>query len=257
MQAHQIITSILLTFVINTCYGDVLPQMVTTDFWKFTIYGSIDQNDATRFEKIQEAAKIYKEQYKKKVAIITYLDSPGGDVNASMSIGRALRNLDSLVHVDEGSTCASSCVLVLAGAGRRYVDLKSRVGIHRPYRIDSESSTPENEKRKYLELGKIVEAYLDSMNVNNRLFSDMLRISPKDIKFLTKDELVAYGIWNDDPYIEEADAMRQAVKNKISRKELVRREALADQRCQGYDPNNGNEVIKKLNCIDSIIKNGR
>lgn len=257
MQAHQIITSALLAFVINTCHGDVLPQIVTTDFWKFTISGSIDQNDAKRFENIQKAANIYKEKFKKKVSIITYLDSPGGDVNASMSIGSALRDLDSLVHVDEGATCASSCVLVLAGAGRRYVDINSRVGIHRPYRIDSESSTPENEKRKYLELGKIVETYLDSMNVNNKLYSDMLRISPKDIKYLTKDELVAYGIWNDDPYIEEADAMRKAVKNKISRRELVKREALADQRCQGYDPNNGAEVVKKITCIDNIIKNGR
>lgn len=241
----------------NAARATVSPQMVSNDFWKFTISGTIDQSDAKRFENIEKAFDLHKKQYKKKPAIIIYLNTGGGDVHSSMSIGRVLRKIDSLVHVDEGAMCASSCVFILAGAGRRYVDPSAKIGIHRPFRATAEKTTPELEKQKYSMLASSVEKYLDSMNVSKRLFEDMMRVSPSDVKFLSQDELVAYGLWGDDPYIEEADAMRKASDIGISRKELAAREAIAFAACQGADSDVPAVVLKYLECKEKIILHGK
>jgi hypothetical protein len=63
--------------------------------------------------------------------LMVHVDSGGGNVPAAIAVGRLLRAMDTPIAVDPDATCASACVLIVAGAAHRLV--YGRVGIHRPY----------------------------------------------------------------------------------------------------------------------------
>jgi hypothetical protein len=64
-------------------------------------------------------------------AINVSLDSPGGDVQSAIAIGRLVRANGANVLLSAGAQCASACLLILAGGAARYVD--GKLGIHRPF----------------------------------------------------------------------------------------------------------------------------
>ena len=63
-----------------------------------------------------------------------YVDSPGGDLDAAMRIGRLLRESAPVTAtVAPGAVCVSACVLSLVGATTRIIG--GKVAIHRPYTV--------------------------------------------------------------------------------------------------------------------------
>jgi hypothetical protein len=77
------------------------------------------------------------------------------------------------------------------------------------------------------------------MGVSPRLLDEMLRIEPKDVRFLTRTELDAFGLGEGPPSenIEHVAALKEAVALKaaaaygLSRFEYERRSALIDRTC--------------------------
>lgn len=163
------------------------------------------------------------------VRVLANLNSVGGSVEAAMEIGRVLRKVSSMAVVHHESQCLSSCVYVLAGAKRRAVD--GAVGVHRPYEPDARLATETSQEESYRKLERRVKDYLAEVNIPVRLYDDSIFISPDRIKILSEDELEGYGLNQNDPFVDEADAVKEARRLGITRGELASRTALANRSC--------------------------
>ena len=141
------------------------------------------------------------------------IDSPGGDVNAAIAIGKMFRKENAHLQVDKDSVCISACVLVLAGAVDRLVS--GVVGIHRPYLVTTprQSLTPDQIKDAYKRMLQEIRFYLRDMNVSERLADDMLATEPERVHILTRTELKGYGLADIDP----AEQQRLAIEKEAVR----------------------------------------
>jgi hypothetical protein len=63
-------------------------------------------------------------------ALPVYLHSPGGRVGEALKMAEMIRARGLATHVPKGATCASACVLLLAGGIIRTADPSARIGIH-------------------------------------------------------------------------------------------------------------------------------
>lgn len=159
------------------------------------------------------------------------LNSRGGDVITALKIGRFLRKIKhSSVSVPENSICYSACVFILSGAHSRFMR-DGKIGIHRPYDPNDRITSPDAQKAKYAKMGKMIKNYLSEMNVKPQLYDDMLYISPDNVRILSNRELLSYGLVEEDPFQDEADAVRWAKNYGISREEYGKRKIRADRDC--------------------------
>lgn len=222
-----------------------------------SLEGSITDDDGLGFETLMAVAK----NKGKSANFNVNLNSTGGDLNAAIAIGRILRQTDSIVVGAKNDICMSACVFVLAGGTRRATEPGFKVGIHRPYSVQATVTTPEQEKAKYQQLQQKIETFLKEMNVTPNLYKDMVVIPPGQIKVLTFRELESYGLANNDPYTDEADAMKKAQKYNISRKELIRRENLSSSVCNPWacesDRNDPKGCKRYFECDERILKTGK
>ena len=189
------------------------------------IHGFIQQDDVARLATILQTAG----------PGAVKLNSPGGDVMAAMALGRVLRREQRSVVMGPDDQCVSACVFVLAGAIERGV-FSEKVGIHRPFLVRDTATTPEQQKGQYANIEKLVKSYLAEMNVDQRLYDDMLRISPQAVRYLTEEELKAYGLFGTDPFYEQANLANRAAQLGISIPELLRRRKAMSTVCGSYDP---------------------
>jgi ATP-dependent protease ClpP protease subunit len=195
--------------------------------------------------------------------IILELDSEGGDISAAMKIGRLLRDTRSSVIVREGNSCLSACVLVLAGATGRIVSNDASIGIHRPYSTSREAASYESVRTRYkaLELG--VRTYLEEMNVPNSLFDAMLRIPPEDVRILSREELLSFGLNSDDPVKAEYDDLQNAREYGVDRTEYLRRKRLAESCSAFFPPDSAkeeflnDELARYDRCREAILRTGK
>lgn len=181
---------------------------------------------------------------------IISLNSPGGDVSAAMNIGRLLRRYNSIAMVDYNQACVSACVLVLAGSTFRMI--KGKIGIHRPYLSQDNATTVDEQKVIYDSIRKTITNYLEIMNINPTLYDDMFRISPRSVKFLSKEELDFYGLSATDPYFEEAASAREARELQISKEELFKRKNQQDECIRFFYTSKEDMVICRMATIYGI-----
>ena len=100
------------------------------------VTGEIAAISAERMQSTLEVLKTRPNWLSKSVLI----ESPGGNVDASMAIGNLLRENRVSMIVPKGGQCASACVLIFAGAVRRTAF--GKIGIHRPYLNQGVNSPP-------------------------------------------------------------------------------------------------------------------
>lgn len=170
------------------------------------------------------------------------LDSPGGDVAAAMAIGYRIREVGAIVRVERGASCASSCVLLLAAGQRRNVF--GKVGIHRPYSVVDNALTAQGQKDAYKNVARLINEYLENMNISQDLYERMLRIPPESIHWLSNSEMQAYGLNEDDPYVHEASNAGLAKMFGLSKQQYLG--ALAESKRSCGD----NEYV---NCLFDLI----
>lgn len=174
-----------------------------------------------------------------------YLDSRGGDVASAMQIGRLMRENRVRVIVLSGRSCLSSCPLALAGAPRRYVDAGARIGIHRLIVNDDRALTSASQKQNYATIEAAVKGYLNEMNIPTTLYDTMFRVPNEKLRILSPADLEAFGLSNDDPYLEEAKNAEQAQQFGITKAEYLRRKAISDKVCRGPDPSCWHRIMSE------------
>ncbi|MBP7002798.1 ATP-dependent Clp protease proteolytic subunit [Amaricoccus sp.] len=142
------------------------------------------------------------------------LDSPGGDVESALSIGRMVRALGITVIVPPGAECLSACVFILAAGADRIP--KGRVGIHRPYFLVPPGRDI-GEALRHIEQES--RDYLAEMNVPARLAEDMFSIDPREMEILDDEQLRAYRLTGRDMVDREESALRLAEELGMSRQD--------------------------------------
>lgn len=82
--------------------------------------GAIVAGDASRFERAAEDDPIDE----------VWLDSPGGDAEEGVALGRAIRRRAYATRIPAGARCASACNFAFAGGVLRAIDEGGRFGVH-------------------------------------------------------------------------------------------------------------------------------
>lgn len=161
-----------------------------------SVFGYISMSDV-------EAVRRFLEHGGKDISPVeVYLNSPGGDVEAAIQIGRQLRAAGAAAYVFSEAQCASSCVFLLAGATQRVID--GAVAIHRPTASDVTRRTPAQAQVEYQLLLREIEAFFRAMNVSEQLLDAMIAIPPEDAKYLTARELTEFGLADSDAAAQDA-----------------------------------------------------
>lgn len=160
------------------------------------LIGEITNRDGEQMERLLKA--------KKDPLISVSVNSSGGDVNAAIKIGRLLLSHEANVSVKDGDLCASSCVLVLAGAVRK--DIEGTVAIHRIQFADHRVAASLNQEqyRKIYEQGMDeIKSYLKEMGIRPDLADEMMRYSSDEAHVLSLPEIKYYGLDQVNPYYYE------------------------------------------------------
>ena len=180
------------------------------------------------------------------------LNSQGGDVATAMKIGRYLRRLEFDTRVNANALCLSSCVFILASGRDRGVLATNIVGIHRPFGMATGLISREDATKKYRDLTAQIYAYFNEMNMPRSLPEEMLRIPPEEMKMLTIDEAMQFGLFGKDPVAQEQDDSFMAKKFGISRQEYLVRRPRALKECDLPPPN-----YLDNNCYNAILMGKR
>jgi hypothetical protein len=157
-----------------------------------------------------------------------WLDSPGGDVESAVAIGRFLRGKDIIAIVPINAHCASACVIVLLGGVYRMV--AGDVGIHRPYDVGLSSSVQDSQNA-YAKVNALLGNYFQEMNISRKLLDAMNAVPPEEVRWLDFDEDSAFGISGTDPAWQDYQDSGVAQALGVSKEVLYERRALAEKSC--------------------------
>lgn len=185
--------------------------------------GPIEKGDVKKFRKY-----IFDGRKRNSISRIE-LNSPGGNLEEAMRIGRFIRSQEPItVTVSPENMCASSCLMLLAGAKSRLIFKNARIYIHRPY-LDAQT----NDYDKLIKdvRGELVD-YLREMNVPDSLAERMMAIPPDEMKLLTREELSRYMLDGDDPGYKQEKLSETARDLGINVSELIYRRQNVDTICK-------------------------
>lgn len=172
-------------------------------------------------------------------------NSPGGNVDAAIAIGRMLRKDQTFMRSPVGSRCISACVLLAAGPVTRSV-ADNWLVIHTLYSPEAFSNYAEADSQisgSYMK----VEEYLREMHISTSLVDAMRAVPSHATRSLTLDEAKAFGYTVFDPVYAEMKSGQLAAKLGITRAELDKRVALARKRC---DPISA--IPERLACLREL-----
>lgn len=143
------------------------------------------------------------------------LDSRGGDADAAISMARIVRQSSLFervpveARVAEGvdSVCFSACVVIFSAGYHRSLEfningnpeLPSRLGIHGPGQYDPGNSRYDSsaENGEIRRVSRRLKAWFREIGVSDKIVDDMFAVPFNDIRLLTRDELVDYGLYAD------------------------------------------------------------
>jgi hypothetical protein len=148
--------------------------------------GTIVRGDAERFDAFLVGLSAIPDQ----VAV----NSPGGNVDEALMIGRRLREQEVNTVILPGMACFSACPYILAGGAERWVSLRGLVGLHQHF-YEAPGYMP-----VFFAVGDIQHnqartmEYLIEMGIDPRLMIFGLSTPPDDIYILVEAELIETGL---------------------------------------------------------------
>jgi len=144
--------------------------------------GAIEEGDAERFAAHLSSLT--------DLPDVIAINSPGGNVDEALALGRAIREGAFDTMILPGTACLSSCPYMLAGGVERRVSLDGAVGLHQHY-YETPGYMPvflavDNIQRSQGETMR----YLIEMGVDPGVMVHGLTTPPDDIYVLVEDELI-------------------------------------------------------------------
>ncbi len=148
--------------------------------------GSIADGDAGRFADWLQGTPI-------RPSSIA-LNSPGGDVDDALEIGRLIRDRELQVVIASGAICFSACPYILAGGMEREISREAYVGVHQHY-FGENTYLPAFLLVSDIQAGQgEVMAFLGEMGIDPMVMAKALITPPDDIYVLLPEELKAFGL---------------------------------------------------------------
>lgn len=215
---------------LGQCNLTVMPGVIASNClqndWKtrcsLELEGSITAETATAINTFIDDLPFWSKQ---QVSML--LNSNGGDVDAAMAIGRLLRSRNAAASVGVYGSCASACVLVLAGAVKR--DVYGPVIIHRPYRAAAVTYGPAAAQVRFNQRSEQMTTYLQEMNIPVSLYEAMLAVPSESGRRLTKAELNYYRLDSADLVYQEEQNASEAEMRGLSMTEYLQRKRAVDE----------------------------
>lgn len=131
------------------------------------------------------------------------LNSPGGDLESAISIGRIVRAQSLGTEVAHQDSCASACIFILAAGVDR--SAYGKIGIHRPHFSSTYFAglSPEDARQKYEQLEALARSYLHEMGIPDGLFTSMMSVPSDEIQWLSDKSIYNFGLDGLDPAYDE------------------------------------------------------
>lgn len=226
-------------------------SLIVAGEYAIYIAGPLEKGDDQKF------AQILKGKGKKA---IVYIDSPGGDVDTAIKIGKSLRSNAMAVSVTNEAQCASACVYVLAGGVKRIVYEHARIIVHRPFLEGAELGGSARYDEFYKRIVKLTNEYFLEMNIPVELANRMLAVPPHQAEELTESELKRYMLNGTDPAFEQQELSSDARKYGISVSELNQRKSDAEKLCSALfegkpeDELTFFDLLSYMTCSDALMQ---
>ena len=150
----------------------------TSDVAIITVTGELELGDHLRF--IKAVLPV--------VRGIVVLGSEGGNLQAGIEIGKAIRLKDLTTYVPDNFLCASACALAWLGGAQRFMAADAKIGFHAAFKIQNGSRTESG-------LGNaLVGAYLNSLGLSQRTVAFISSADPRSMQWLTIENAKQNGI---------------------------------------------------------------
>jgi hypothetical protein len=185
-------------------------------------------------------------------SVLLLVDSEGGDVEAAMALGRAIRAAAPVSVIVSQSDCLSSCVLAIAGATNRQLKA-GRVGIHRPYSNGPPAASFLANATRFKELEGRIRLYLNEMNLPPALLDEMLRYEPQTMHILTQEELSRFRLEGSDYIWQDQIDSRLAQIYGLDKGTYLSRRAKAESSCK-QSLNTPESAQSWINCKETILR---
>lgn len=169
------------------------------------------------------------------------LDSPGGNIDAAMEMGRIARRLNVPVSVADDARCYSSCALIyISGVVRTN---HGKVGVHRPFFSGPPASARQIEK-ELPQMLTDVRNFIAEMGVMEDFARVMINTPPSSMRVFVGDEILEY-VPEIDPLYDELRVADEARTRGVTTDDFRRLEAKADRYC-GRARNGTNDTCRAV-----------
>lgn len=211
----------------------------------FTLQGPISTSTvATLQRKLSERAP--------GKPVVLLVDSEGGDIEAAMSLGRAIRAAAPIGVIVFQSDCLSACVLAIAGATSRQLKA-GRIGIHRPYSSGPPATSFAENAVRFKDLERRIRLYLNEMNLPTTLLDEMLRYEPQTMHVLTQEELSRFRLEGSDYIWKDQIDSRLAQRYGLDKGTYLSRQTKAARFCkQPFDTPESAQAW--IDCKENILR---
>jgi hypothetical protein len=155
-------------------FGKLIPCVKAGQLEYIVIYSTIQYSDYYEIKDIVDNLP------KDKPFPTVYMQSLGGSLDAAYSIGRVFHRHNVTVKSgnpitgDRYSKCISACVIIAAGATKRYL---YHIGLHSPSAYDNDDKPIDLDEEEYSEL----EKYIADMGMDSRLYMLIRATKNKDL----------------------------------------------------------------------------
>ncbi len=153
------------------------------------IIGEIELGDSERFSSLVTGLP----------NAVVGLESPGGNMLASIQIGEIIREKGFTTIVPDKMTCASGCALIWLAGARRYVWDTAKIGFHGAF-------DPETMEQSGLG-NRMIGSYLDKLGLSSEAIAYMTAASPTDMRWLHSGDAKRLGIAADELGSTNADRL--------------------------------------------------
>lgn len=160
-------------------------------------------------------------------SVTIMLDSPGGDLQAAMNLGRWLRARKAYAVVFTDAVCLSSCALVYIGATTR--ESNGIVGLHRPY-LGGRPLPEEAIKEAVETMMRNLRDYVAEMNITQEFADIMQNTPPAEVRMFQGTDI--QRLVPDRDFIdEELEMAGSADYYRLPVEEYRKRSGVAEARC--------------------------
>jgi hypothetical protein len=145
-------------------------------------------------------------------------DSPGGNIDKALELGRLIRKLDLDTIQLRRLECASACAFAFLGGVMRYAEPGS-IGVHKAWFVDERPTDVDLAVATVQQTTADVIGYIVEMGADPALMAVALSYDSNDMRYLSDSEMTKFRVNTpdeEDP-VAEAAAMSPAVPVPLAR----------------------------------------